>query len=1160
MIIISLLTSKGGKVNLKRTIVYVDEGDKERRRKVEESVSNVLATYPNSVLVEADEGQIESLKNQKLRLEIQEGAQIIRLRTVEFDTLEGAPSVPPALKLSAAEVKKERGNYWVVQFVGPAKAEWRKEIEALGGRLHNLIPENAFLVGMTPQIKEKVEKLPFVNWVGLYEPTYKVSPLLMGRKKKVSPSELGTLSLSTEAFKPTPQGNINISLHDPAERQKVSREIEKLGGTIITSGKGTIRASLDLSKVDKVAKMAEVKWIEPYVVPELFNDIATQIIGVQPVWDNHGLDGEEQIVAVADTGLDTGVNDATMHDDFEGRIVDIHSWAIPVGLHQYLDNTSWDDGPGDHDSGHGTHVSGSVLGNGAKLGNAIRGMAFKARLVFQAVEQFADWKPWTGYPDGYYLLGIPDDLNDLFQQAYNDGARIHTNSWGGVRDAQGNLIYGQYTASSQYIDEFMWDHKDMIILFAAANEGQDANHDGVVDLDSLSVQASAKNCISVGASENNRPSGSTPPPGYDIPWGTGSWAIRYPVDPINSDHVSDDPEGMAAFSSRGPTDDGRVKPDVVAPGTNILSVRSSVAAGTGWGLLPAGDPNQPYYMYMGGTSMATPITAGTVALIRQYLVKACLHNNPSGALLKALLIHGASPLTGQYTPREVGGVPDNNQGWGRVNLEGSLFSVYPIKLEFRDNPADTLGTGENKDFSFKVVNNTVPLRATLVWTDYPSDPATGGGLVNTLRLAVTSPDGLTTLYGLPANNNVQQVVIDNPQIGLHQVRVQGINVTTEATTGERQDFALLVSGGLEFVDVYIKDNYDDNGIPPSKGCLYLSPDIWVSLDNDPNALPAYNPEYGQTNYVFVRVHNRGTKAANNAEVKLYWAKGGTNLSQPYWKTDGIKVDGVLGNVRYVDVPAHNATGDGEAITAAFEWSPPNPETYEIEPGHFCLFATVNHSEDPILQQDVTVVRWEDNLAWKNVNVKNMLPDTESGMEFYVAGIEGASSTADLHIDGSALPAGGTVKLKVPSRFLEDSTMVNLHVVWESEGGLISQVEVTSDKTADIMGISLKPNENTLVRLEVTLPEDARDGDVYPIFVEQKVNGIFTGRVTLVARAVGAPAYIANCNPRSRELHLANCFWVGKMLKGHKVPYDDLEAALRRGYDGCRFCLPEYHTR
>lgn len=1108
----------------KRVIVYVEEGDKAKRRKVEKGVSKALAAYSNSLLVEADEAQIDSLKSEGFVTEVQESAKMIKLRAVEFDTSAEAPTPPVALSLSAAEVETAAKAYWLVQFVGPVKAEWGDEIKALGGQLHEYVPENAFLVSMTAQAKGSVAALPFVNWVGVYEPAYKVSPLLMGRKKKATADELGTLSVSVESFAPAPEGNINIILHDPADRSKVSRRIKRFGGTIVETTGNRIRASLDLAQADKVAKMVEIKWVEPFEPPDLANDVAAPIIGVQPAWDNHGLDGEGEIIGVADSGLDTGVNDATMHDDFEGRIVNIHD---RVG-----------DGANDVNSGHGTHVAGSVLGDGSESNGDIRGMAYAARLVFQAIERNSNES----------LAGIPADYNQLFQQAYNDGARIHTNSWG-------NHLHGQYTAESQDIDEFLWNHKDMAILYCAMNDGTDGNSNGVVDDDSISSQGSAKNCITVGASENNRATGGYNPGGVCSTYGN-CWGGDFPTNPLRNDRLSDDPNGMVAFSGRGPTDDGRTKPDVVAPGTNILSVRSSVATGNGWGLLPAGDTNRPHYMYYGGTSMATPLTAGTVALFRQYLVKACLHNNPSAALLKAVLIHGATPIAGQYTPSEVGAIPDNSQGWGRVNLQNSLFPNHPAKLEFRDDATDTLGTGQNRDFTFDVVDTSVPFRATLVWTDFPSNLAAGGGLVNTLRLSIIPPIG-PTVQGAPANNNVQQVVIGTPQVGTYTVRVTGVNVATQMTTGERQDFALVVTAGLEFTDLYIRDNTADDGVEPSRGTVCQSPDIWTCLNNDPTEPPAANPEFGQTNYVFVRVRNRGSQAANNAQVRLYWSNVGTHLSRPHWQTADIKVNGTAGNLRSVNVPAHGASGDGEAITAAFEWTPPDPDDAVWGDGHFCLFATVSHPQDPLLQEDVHLVRWEDNLAWKNMVVQDAVLDAGASLEFYVAGVQGASSIGDLRIDRSELPSGGSVKLRMPSRYWMGSTAVNLQKVWQSDGGRICQVEVTSTQTADLRGISLRSNENTMLRLEVTLPEGAADGEVYPISVEQKVNGTVTGRVTLVARAVGMPAYIANRN--SGEIHLADCGWVDKMSSRNKVPYNDLDLALRRHYNGCRFCLPDHDT-
>jgi len=556
--------------------------------------------------------------------------------------------------------------------------------------------------------------------------------------------------------------------------------------------------------------------------------------------------------------------------------------------------------------------------------------------------------------------------------------------------------------------------------------------------------------------------------------------------------------------------------------------------------------------------MSTPLTAGTVALIRQYLQRVCLQASPSGALQKAILIHGAIPIAGQYTPSEVGAVPDNSQGWGRVNLRNSLFPEYPATWEFRDIPGDAVGTGEQRDYTFPVVNTSVPFRVTLAWTDFPSNPSAGGGLVNQLRLSVIAPNGTVT-QGNPANNNLQQVVIDTPQVGNYTVRVSGINVPTLASVGQRQDFAVVVSGGLDFVAVYIKDNMADTGVPPSVGTLYLSPDIQICLDNDPLAEPAPNPEHGQTNYVFVRIHNRGPKTANNATVKLYWANPGTNLTKPFWHTDGIKVGGVETNSQQVTVPGRTSAGEGEILTPAFEWLPPEPDVNTHDSGHFCLFASVTHAEDPLLQEDLDGVGWDDNLAWKNVKVDDALADTETGMDFYVAGEVGTSVMADLHIDRTELPVGGKVSLKIPSRWLAGASLSNLNKAWESKGGLVCKQEVTSDSTADIRNIKMRPGENTLVRLEVGLPKDAVPGELYTVFVDQKVNGKPRSRVTLLARTVGTPAYIANRNSSSLEIHRSDCPWARKIALWNKVPYDDLALALKRGFNGCRYCMPEHST-
>lgn len=274
----------------------------------------------------------------------------------------------------------------------------------------------------------------------------------------------------------------------------------------------------------------------------------------------------------------------------------------------------WDD-----PDGHGTHVCGSVLGSGVASTGLYKGVAYQARLVLQSA---------LGEYGGVFT---PPDMNDLFRAAFTNGARIHSNSWGSDKQ-------GEYTLDCRNVDQFVWEHGTMLVLFAAGNQGVDYNEDGIVDPDGIGSPAAAKNCLTVGAAESVRAT--------NVTWG-GKHPYDYPAEPIFSDLMTGPagaPQGMAAFSSRGPCDDGRIKPDIVAPGTFIVSARSR--AHTNDVDVAPGNTN---YMFASGTSMAAPLTAGAAALARQWLTSVAGIQEPSAALLKALLISGARNMApGQY--------------------------------------------------------------------------------------------------------------------------------------------------------------------------------------------------------------------------------------------------------------------------------------------------------------------------------------------------------------------------------------------------------------------------------------------------------------------------------------------------------------------------------
>lgn len=713
---------------------------------------------------------------------------LLRAGHVNTDIIEGTfvQSAEPESMNYAAQSIEDSEKYYIVQFTGPTRRIWKQEIESAGASIYGYVPNNAFVMKMNESVKSHVNSLDFIKWTGEYKPSYKYMPELMDDENTYI-SEAG----------PEVKNTYHIIIFSSADYEKVVSAIISLDGSVI-SGSGTVlRVQIPTSRIPDVASIEEVSWIEEYVQPVIHNDIAAGIIKVNNTRDNYWLTGNGQIVAVCDTGLDTG-NKNTMHLDLRGRVLKI------------IDSKG--DGSVADQSGHGTHVAGSVLGNGVLSGGQYSGMAPEAELVFQAAG------------DGTAYLTLPDDLSEMFYEVYLLGARIHTNSWGSTNKS--------YTSYTQKVDKFMWDHPDMLILFSAGNSGKDSNGDGVIDQRSIGSPGNAKNCLTVGASENERGENFGISP-Y-LTWGSGSWINFFPSNPITNDYMANNREGIAAFSSRGPTNDNRIKPDLVAPGTFIASTRSSQATGTGWGVI---DDN---YLYMGGTSMSTPIVAGAAALVRQYYTDIGGLENPSAALIKATLINGAHDMTpGQYdtgTHQEITGRPDYSQGWGRVDVENSLFPQNSVVLKYHDYERLN-DTGESWNVTYSVNYSTQPFQATLVWTDYPRTEVSDKDLVNDLDLVVIGPTG-SEYFGNggsePDNtNNVECINIPNPEVGNYTIYVNG----TAIQVGP-QNFSLVLS--------FKEDSYidfqginEDEVIRCNSRNINISShkysDIWYNINNGANS-------------------------------------------------------------------------------------------------------------------------------------------------------------------------------------------------------------------------------------------------------------------------------------------------------------------------------------
>ena len=664
----------------------------------------------------------------------------------------------------------------LVQYAGPIETAWQEALEAKGVSILGYIPDYAYLVAAEPESRGALQSLPGVIWVGPLLASDALSP-------ELASAEDGPLLLRVE-------------LNAPPDDALLTR-IERLGLAVVGREGATLSLSGPRDALDALAEIPGVLWVAPLGLARVQNDIAVQESNVPSAWAA-GFDGSGQIVNVADTGLDTGRDYPQvyrdMHRDLDNRVEHLYSWPMSDLYYQVLVNPLDDDGAADLESGHGTHVSGIAAGNGFSSQNRYRGVAYGARLTFQAIEQYCRFSAAghaQGYEDGYLLVGIPADLADLYSQAYQWGARITNNSW-----AVENVGYGVYTVHAQQTDRYVWEHRDLCIVYSIGNAARDGNGDGLIDYGSALPPATAKNAIVVGATENRRPNVLP----YFLFATYGNWQPeRYPVGPLRDDLMADaGSDGLAAMSGRGPAVDGRLLPHLVAPGTWIASLRSSKAPDPSSLEWIGGEPGETLgdaYAYMGGTSMAAPQVSGALALVRQAYQQRG-HATPSAALLKATLIQSAYDIPGQYAAPfvEAGPIPNNDEGWGALDVGAAVTAGRAFVDE-----TIPLTTGQDTVLRYASgYSATRPVRFTLVWSDYPAELAAGKALVNDLDLEVTAPDG--TLYrgnafsngwsrplGVTDRvNNVECVYLPSSQWGEYVVTVRGHNVPRGPQT-----FALL---------------------------------------------------------------------------------------------------------------------------------------------------------------------------------------------------------------------------------------------------------------------------------------------------------------------------------------------------------------------------------
>jgi PKD repeat protein len=495
----------------------------------------------------------------------------------------------------------------------------------------------------------------------------------------------------------------------------------------------------------------------------------------------------------------------TTHQEFGGRVTQT-------------------DGAGSN-SDHATHVAATMVASGVSA-NA-KGMSYMATL------KSYDWN---------------NDVSEMIQAA-QAGMLISNHSYGNItgwnRNSNGNwewygdpsisqtqdYKFGLYDDKAAQWDQVALNYPNYLICKSAGNDRGDnktgttwyypngalgsgtapEKDGGALGFDCISTYSTAKNILTVGAV--NKIGGNT---------GDGWTKIGDVV--------------MSAFSGWGPTDDGRIKPDVVAPGVSIYSATASSNTG---------------YDTYSGTSMATPATSGSLLLVQQH------YNNIYNKFMRSASLKGLAI----HTADEAGNVgPDYKFGWGLLNIASSIQFINDSNYNKLEERIITNGQTQNIQFNAEAGK---PLRITICWTDIPGTPVSSNFLNNPTKMLVhdldirltrqsdnmvyrpyvlnpLSPNSVATT-GDNITDNVEMIHLATPASGMYV-----LTISHKGSLRSNQPFSLLISNGVEKSAALFSSN--KTVICPGQTINFtdnstggVSSRVWYFPGGSPSTSTAINP-------------------------------------------------------------------------------------------------------------------------------------------------------------------------------------------------------------------------------------------------------------------------------------------------------------------------------
>ena len=630
--------------------------------------------------------------------------------TIHLQSRQFRPAAPDVQELD--QLKRSDGGrvHLLVQLDFIPRQAAKDALAVEGLELLAYVPDYAWIASADAGDPAGVLELPGVTWAGRLTADDKLDPAIRA-------DQWGSWNASSDGSTVA----VYVALHSDEKLETGQALAAAHGGQVTGEVIGINLLMVEMAKENVPALAAEeaVMWIEPAAPPlgEANDGIRVQI-GVDTLQTTpYNLDGTGIDVLVYDSGQ------AGDHVDFGTRL-----------RHGDADTVSY----------HSTHVAGTIGGNGSNSANQ-GGTALQWRGMAPNVDLLSYGTQGYGTGDILFYNNVPDIEADFATAQNSYGADLANGSLGSNiydNDPEDCWVMGKYGSASLLLDQIIRGGNSVvgigdryITAWAAGNERNSAGSCSDT-YNSIAPPAAAKNPIHVGASNTNN-------------------------------------NTMTTFSSWGPTEDGRIKPIVVAGGeqtTGDFGIKST--------------DNDPVntYLVLQGTSMATPAVSGLIALmLEHYRDVYSTSGNFWPSTAKAILMQTADDF----------GNPGPDYQWGYGQVDGVAAIELITRQAFRQ---ESINQGEVDVFYFAVQNDADPVTVSLAWDDYEATFNANPTLINNLNLELVSPDG--TLWrpwilnpALPANNATRGVDNRNNQeqvqvtlalepnlVGTWMVRVRGTTV------------------------------------------------------------------------------------------------------------------------------------------------------------------------------------------------------------------------------------------------------------------------------------------------------------------------------------------------------------------------------------------------